>query len=327
MPAFAPCELNGAAVWESAHALIISDLHLSPQSPVALRAFYHLLAAHAPRYDSLLILGDLFEVYAGDDALQRDAFTAQVAQQLSLAARHCRIAVMHGNRDFLIGSDFCAAANVRLLADPCVLSAPANALAGAFENALFTQSEPLLLSHGDAWCVLDTAYQTKKLEIRSPQWQNQVLALPWAQRWALAHSYREQSMAQRASAATQSPAHLDRSVYDVVLSAFAASCALHGVKRGLHGHTHAPAHHAASGSTGANGATGARSVLGDWQFDACAAHGENHALSLAAIVGAWQGGALELLRYDGLDLHSAALSSLQASPALVSSPLVSSSSA
>ncbi len=268
-----PCELRGAARWESPSALLISDLHLSPQSPLAMRAFCRLLGELSRPYESLLVLGDLFEVYAGDDALQNDAFVAQVAAALKDASQHCRIGLMHGNRDFLIGQTFCDAAGATLLADPCVLHDTAG-------------SAPLLLSHGDAWCTLDTAYQTKKLEIRSPQWQKKLLTMTWTQRWALANGYREQSMAQRSSG----QAAVDLALYDVDPAAFQTACLAHDVQQGLHGHTHAPAQH---------GGAMQRTVLGDWQFDASAMHGSDRPPPQAAIVGVWQSNAVALQRYDG----------------------------
>lgn len=271
-----PCELAGAVRWDTPSALLISDLHLSSQSPLAMRAFCCLLAEQAPKYDSLLILGDLFEVYAGDDALQHDGFVMQVAAALLTASTHCRIGLMHGNRDFLMGAAFCAAAGAQLLADPCVLTV--------------RHTCPSLLSHGDVWCTADVAYQAKKLEIRSSPWQSQVLALPWPQRWALANGYREQSMAQRAQGALNAVGAV---IYDVQAQAFEQACIQYAVNQGLHGHTHAPRTHR---STGLAGISRLRHVLGDWQFDVSPEHAQPMG---KAVLGVWQEGILQLVGYDG----------------------------
>jgi UDP-2,3-diacylglucosamine hydrolase len=271
-----PCELVGVRRWDTARALLISDLHLSPQSPLAMRAFCSLLAKQAPTYESLLILGDLFEVYAGDDALQHDAFVAEVAAALLAASAHCRIGIMHGNRDFLMGLEFCRAAGTHLLADPCILAD--------------LQAMPWILSHGDLWCTADLAYQSKKHEVRSPRWQTQVLSMPWPQRWALANAYREQSMAQRAQGVSNQDS---TGLYDVQADAFESACVMNSVSQGLHGHTHAPARHK---TLGLAGMTRARYVLGDWQFDVSVEHTQPLGTAVLAV---WQEGAMQLVRYDG----------------------------
>jgi UDP-2,3-diacylglucosamine hydrolase len=47
--------------------LFISDLHLSPRSPGATALFLRFLAGRARQAEALYILGDLFEVWVGDD--------------------------------------------------------------------------------------------------------------------------------------------------------------------------------------------------------------------------------------------------------------------
>ncbi len=87
---------------------------------------------HAKHAQALYILGDFFEVWIGDDAIS--PFQRSIAQALSaVAASGTQIYLMHGNRDFLIGNDFCKLADCQLLADPSLIK-----LAG----------ESVLLMHG-----------------------------------------------------------------------------------------------------------------------------------------------------------------------------------
>ena len=84
----------------------ISDLHLSEDTPDTFRAWArHLNRTEA---DAVFILGDLFEVWVGDDA-RFDAFEARCAQVLSAASERRAIAFMAGNRDFLVGPTLLAA--------------------------------------------------------------------------------------------------------------------------------------------------------------------------------------------------------------------------
>ncbi|MCX7902155.1 MAG: UDP-2,3-diacylglucosamine diphosphatase, partial [Burkholderiaceae bacterium] len=125
--------------------LFISDLHLSEAQPRTLARFEELLAGEACAHAELVILGDLFEYWAGDDAADNDP----VAQRVIVALRALRAAgvvlfVMQGNRDLLLGADFAAATGATLLADPT------QATIG---------SETVLLAHGDTYCTRDLAYQ------------------------------------------------------------------------------------------------------------------------------------------------------------------------
>ena len=113
-------------------ALFISDLHLSPERPEAIGCFLDFLDGLKGQDDHLYILGDLFEVWIGDDALAPEH--ARIMDALrAFTSRQGRIDIMHGNRDFLLGEDFMARTGCRLIPDPTVIE-----LAGV----------PTLLSHG-----------------------------------------------------------------------------------------------------------------------------------------------------------------------------------
>ncbi|WP_052369158.1 UDP-2,3-diacylglucosamine diphosphatase [Serpentinimonas barnesii] len=233
-----------APVWERVE--FISDLHLRPEDPATVSAWLSYLE-HG-RFDALFILGDLFELWFGDDMLQRppEASGSELLQRsiqaLQAASARAPVYLMHGNRDFLLGSAFAQRSGVRLIADPCVLE---------FANQRW------LLSHGDAWCLDDRSYQAFRQMVRAPAWQQGFLARPLAEREALARMARHTSESQRntGSATASAPDAPDYGDLD-------AATACHwlratGCQTLIHGHTHRPGQHDL-------GAGLQRLVLSDW---------------------------------------------------------------
>ena len=97
-----PIRLAGLARVELRDPLFISDLHLNAAAPATLARFLHFCDQEAAAHAELLILGDLFEYWVGDDTLEAedDAVSRTVAAALrSLTARGVRVFVMHGNAD------------------------------------------------------------------------------------------------------------------------------------------------------------------------------------------------------------------------------------
>ncbi len=93
---------------------LISDLHLHEERPDITGAFLAFLEQHAKHTQALYILGDFFEVWIGDDAIS--PFQRSIAEALSaVAATGTQIYLMHGNRDFLIGDEFCELADCNCL--------------------------------------------------------------------------------------------------------------------------------------------------------------------------------------------------------------------
>ena len=134
----------------------ISDLHLSASRPEINRVFFEFLRSPARRAESLYILGDLFEYWAGDDDLG-EPFNASVVAALAECSRAGpSLHVMHGNRDFLLGADFAAACNARLIGDP---------------HSLDLFGTRTLLMHGDTLCTDDIDYQRFRAEVRAPAWR------------------------------------------------------------------------------------------------------------------------------------------------------------
>lgn len=211
----------------------LSDLHLQASERATLAAFTGYLARTDA--DAVFLMGDIVEVWVGDDSLdEADGFEAPICRLLREASRQRPIHFMAGNRDFLAGARFLQTTGLQGLADPTVLVLP--------------QGERLLLSHGDALCVDDVDYQRFRIQARSAAWQQGFLAQPLATRRAQARSIRTESEARKQSGAVY--ADVDTATALAWLEATQARTLVHG-------HTHRPAHHALDASRD-------RWVLSDW---------------------------------------------------------------
>jgi UDP-2,3-diacylglucosamine hydrolase len=216
--------------------LFISDLHLEPARPDITAQLLSFLAGEARDAEALYILGDLFEAWVGDD--DDDPFVSEVGAALrSVSDSGVSCYFAHGNRDFLVGHTYAAQAGFDLLSDWTVLE-----LAGEF----------VLVGHGDDLCTDDTEYMAFRRVVREPQWQQNILKLPLAQRRQLVASARKKSRMNTAGKAMD--------IMDVNDSAVAQLLRSHGVNQLLHGHTHRPAIHELS----IDGQDATRIVLGDW---------------------------------------------------------------
>ncbi|MBD3656385.1 UDP-2,3-diacylglucosamine diphosphatase [Marinobacter sp.] len=216
--------------------LFISDLHLEESRPDITRALLTFLKERATGVDALYILGDFFEAWIGDD--ERTPLQEDVASALkALSDSGTAVYLMHGNRDFLIGEDFCSRAGATLLDDPTVVD---------------LYGTPTLLMHGDSLCTADVEYQKFRANMRNPQWQQMILQRPLADRQQMARQLREISMAKNQGKA--------ESIMDVTPEEVVKALEAHGVQRLIHGHTHRPAIHELE----ANGEPARRIVLGDW---------------------------------------------------------------
>ena len=223
--------LTAPAAWQTVD--LISDLHLQAAEPATFQAWRdHMVSTTA---DAVLILGDLFEVWVGDDAAEADPFLQSCAQVLRQTAQRLHLAFMPGNRDFLVGPAFLSGCGVHAMSDPFLLEWGA---------------QRILLSHGDALCLDDKAYQVFRQQVRHTDWQTQFLAKPFHERLALARAMRVQSESQKHNGAVYADA-----------DALMALNWLHaaGADRLVHGHTHRPADHPLG--------KGLRHVMSDWSLD------------------------------------------------------------
>lgn len=213
----------------------VSDLHLSPSMPRTLAAFERFLQETPAQ--ALFILGDLFEVWPGDDALALP-FERHCAALLAAIAERRAVHVMRGNRDFLLGDAFFAATGAHQLHDPTAVQA---------------FGRTVLLSHGDALCLADTAYQHFRAQVRQPAWQAAVLARPLAERLALATQMRDASRSHNEGRDRVTFADADPALATEWLAQAGADVLIHG-------HTHRPA-----SEQRAEGWQ--RHVLSDWDLD------------------------------------------------------------
>jgi UDP-2,3-diacylglucosamine hydrolase len=213
----------------------ISDLHLCEETPRTFDAW----AAHLrdTRASAVFMLGDLFEVWVGDDA-RHAGFEKRCADVLADAAARRTVAFMAGNRDFLVGSELLKECGVLALADPIVLV--------AFGGRL-------LLSHGDALCLDDVEYQQFRAQVRGEPWQREFLAQPLAERREQARRMRALSQQRKL---LQSPADwVDIDMVTTLRWMHEANASTL-----IHGHTHRPASEPlAPGQV--------REVLSDWDLD------------------------------------------------------------
>ena len=215
----------------------ISDLHLCTDRPEINRVFFEFLRGPAREAQSLYILGDLFEYWAGDDDLS-DQFNASVAAALSEYAQTGPVLrFMHGNRDFLLNGEFAKACGGSLIDDP---------------HSVDLFGTPTLLMHGDTMCTDDLDYQKFRVQVRNPNWQKGFLALPLEQRKRQIEAVRQTSESEKTRKAPE--------IMDVNQGAVEATLRKHGYPRLIHGHTHRPARHVLH----VDGRICERWVLADW---------------------------------------------------------------
>lgn len=231
-------ELQAQSRWRSIEFL--SDLHLCPQDPASFASWRSYMETTGA--DALFILGDLFEVWVGDDVLAGPpSFEKQCAEILRQTAERLDLFVMCGNRDFLMGDALMQAANAQALADPCVLRFGA---------------QRLLLSHGDALCLDDVDYQQFRQWIRSDAWRQDFLKKPLVERQSIARSMREASETRKRAETSQGQAYADLDA--------TATLALMDAQQAdvmIHGHTH-------QGATHSMAQRKTRWVLSDWCAEA-----------------------------------------------------------
>jgi UDP-2,3-diacylglucosamine hydrolase len=222
--------------------LFVSDLHLQPARPVLTEAFLHFLDEYALGAKQLYLLGDIFEYWLGDDAMS-EPFNQQILSALRrVSDAGVQLFWIAGNRDFLVGEQFAAAAGLTLLPETWVIDA---------------YGQRIVLLHGDAQCTNDVKYMAFRAQARNPAWQQQLLSLPLEQRKQIAAGMREQSKAGHAEKSYE--------IMDVTPEAIADVFTQTGTSIMIHGHTHRPALHEVAGTR--------RYVLPDWEPESTPARG------------------------------------------------------
>ncbi|WP_296402260.1 UDP-2,3-diacylglucosamine diphosphatase [Psychrobacter sp.] len=229
--------------------VLISDLHLSADEPALVQAFLALIddLKALANLNELYILGDWFDAWVGDDRyltlssteFHRNWLTPIIETLSELSAKGCDIKVMHGNRDFLIGQEFCDLFNAELIHEPYFIH---------------INDKSFRLEHGDALCTDDKSYQRFRTIMRNPVTQWLLLKRPLQKRIALAQRIRTKS--------SMDKSHKSMSIMDVNHAAVLK--VLNKVDGLIHGHTHRPAKHEVIVDK-KNHTTKPRYVLGDWR--------------------------------------------------------------
>ena len=214
---------------------LISDLHLSEEQPNLFRLLEHYINNIAVRSEQLFVLGDLFELWVGDDHLT--PFNQSVIELF--AGYSGELFFAHGNRDFLLGNHFAKACGGILIDEPYHFE---------WEN------KKVSLMHGDSLCTDDVAYQQLRNMVRNPQWQKEFLSQPVEARLAFADSVREQSK--------NSQKQKTAEIMDVNQSSVSRFVEENQCDWLIHGHTHRPASHQIKYN---DGKICERLVLSDWR--------------------------------------------------------------
>lgn len=229
-----------------ARALLLSDVHLAPDLPRCTTGLKALLGDLPADCTAVYVLGDLFEVWVGDDN-RSDYLDEVLAMFRAVGAQGAELVFCHGNRDFLLdcgpagSTPFSAQAGGRMMAEAEVVE-----LGGA----------PALLMHGDQLCTLDEAYMAFRVQARSEAWQQGILGQPLEQRLMIAEMWRMKSKMANSNKA--------ENIMDVTPSEVVRVMAAAGVERLIHGHTHRPMRHQVELP---GNMSGERLVLGDWRED------------------------------------------------------------
>lgn len=219
--------------------VFISDLHLAADLPRVSQGFLALMQKLQGQCAALYVLGDLFEVWVGDDNL--NDYNQQIIQAFrTLSDSGTALYFVHGNRDFMLGAEFARACGGQLLGERTVIE-------------LGQQS--LLLEHGDALCTSDEKFMAFRLQSRNVFWQQMMLAKPLEERVQIAELWRMQSKMQNSNK--------PENIMDVTPEAVTEVMTEHQVTTLLHGHTHRPFVH----EFNLNEQAAKRIVLGDWQED------------------------------------------------------------
>jgi len=236
--------------------LFVSDLHLDAERPAAIDTFVDFVAREGIKSDRLFILGDLFEVWVGDD--DDDPVLARVIDSIALLRSYevpCYI--MHGNRDFLLGDAFAQRTGAKILTDFVTVD---------------IYGQTILLTHGDLLCTDDTAYMKLRAMVRDPAWQSGFLSRPIEERRQIAASLRARSKSETAMKSSE--------IMDVNQAAVEETLRSHGVDVLVHGHTHRPGVHRFD----VDGSPATRIVLGDWYTQGTILQWDRHGFKLRSLL-------------------------------------------
>lgn len=221
---------------------VASDIHLDAAMPRTATAFHEFLEQACGHAQALILCGDIFDVWIGDDHALRQPpeWLAQSLVALRKTARAIPLYLVRGNRDFLMGQVLANMLCAHMLHAPVRLD---------------TDAGPVLLAHGDEYCTDDISYQRFRRLVHNRMFRCGFLSLPLGVRRSLAGWARQRSqMAHRRK---------PFAIMDVNPQAVGQAMAEAGCQLMVHGHTHRPASHELLVS----GRPAWRHVLPDWDHD------------------------------------------------------------
>ena len=216
-----------------AYTVFISDMHLSAETPQLNQLFHQQMLLWGKEADAVYLLGDIFDVWFGDD---QSPVIRGIMQDMANFSQQKPLYILHGNRDFLLGKRFMRQTGAKLLSSPAIVD-------------LYGKS--YILTHGDELCTEDKNYQTFRRYrgiLRFLMW-----IIPLNIRRKIATSVRKRSEQRKHARGYD---HLS----DVTENG------LHSIQHNppldmIHGHTHRPATHQHT----FQGQTYQRFVLPDWK--------------------------------------------------------------
>ena len=219
--------------------IFISDLHISIEKTEITRRFISFLQNQATKASAVYILGDFFDTWVGDD--DNTPPNKKIKQQLKqLTDSGTQVYLQQGNRDFLLGQQFCNESGITLLDEYTVID-------------LF--GVKTLLTHGDLLCTDDIPYQEFRKKSRTTEWKQNVLTKPLLLRLLVARWYRFRSFFHKRKKT--------QDIMDVNQQTITQVMQQHDCLRLIHGHTHRPALH----DFEINNKPAQRFVLAEWKKD------------------------------------------------------------
>lgn len=221
---------------------LASDIHLGPDTPKTREIFHAFLDQACAEADALILCGDIFDVWIGDDAALDDPppWLVPSLEAFRRTAGTISLWLARGNRDFLIGPSLARHLGAKLLPQPVLLATPIG---------------DVLVTHGDEYCTDDIGYQRFKRLVRNPFVQGVYLSLSLARRRRIAQYARQRSMASHGQKAS--------AMMDVTPDAVRAAFEQSGASVMVHGHTHRPGMHKIETPSGEK----RRYVLPDWECE------------------------------------------------------------
>ncbi|MDQ1237690.1 MAG: UDP-2,3-diacylglucosamine diphosphatase [Wigglesworthia glossinidia] len=218
--------------------LFISDIHLNQNNPNVVNLFLNFLKYQASTANSLYILGDLFDIWIGDDHI--DEMSLKISKTLkNLAIQGTSCYFIRGNRDFLIGKKYTKLANIILLPNETVIN---------------LNGKSTLLLHGDTLCTHDRKYQNFRKTINQNWIKNFFLKLPVHLRIKISNFIKKTSIISNKNKTSKIMDVNQKYVLNLMQKT--KTCIM------IHGHTHIPMIHCLPKSH-------YRIVLGTWNNTGC----------------------------------------------------------